>query len=79
MTHPRRVGHDSRMADPKAQPKAAPKAKPEAARAAHWQRVLKVSDAEHEAARITGGIAVNVDVTQTEYESALNRWRTGAA
>ena len=49
------------------------------ARAAHWQQVLGVSDAEHEATLISGKIRVNVDVTRAKYQSAFNRWRKGPA
>lgn len=54
-------------------------AAPKQARARHWQGVLTISDAEHEAALIAGEIRVNVDITRAQYESALNRWRRGPA
>ena len=57
----------------------AAKTEPALARAKHWQQVLGVSDGEHEATLIAGKIRVNVDVTQADYESALNTWREGPA
>ena len=69
------------MADEQA-PAPAPAAVPKEvkmARAAHWQQVLGVSDAEHEATLISGKIRVNVDVTKAKYQSAFNRWRKGPA
>ena len=49
------------------------------ARAKHWQQVLGVSDAEHEATMIASKIRVNVDTTRAKYQSAFNRWRKGPA
>ena len=69
------------MADEQAPaaPVKAPAAKIPVGRAKHWQQVLGVSDAEHEATLISGKIRVNVDLTKTKYLSALTRWRKGPA